>query len=49
MMESSLNIVANPPNKIIDDFKGFYEVEGENLKEALSLENTLWANTILAS
>jgi phospholipid-translocating ATPase len=63
--------VANPPNDLIYDFKGYYESSeprrGSKLftpeskeedllsgdsgsqREALSLENTLWANTVLAS
>lgn len=67
-------IVANPPNDQIYDFKGYFEsntssrpnqiIEGESLsspgndaellkndtqREALSLESTMWANTVLAS
>ena len=45
-------LYANPPNDQIYDFKGYFTSgthdEDEN-KEALSLENTLWANTVLAS
>ena len=43
---------ANPPNDQIYDFKGYFTngVEEENSqKESLSLENTLWQNTVLAS
>ena len=71
-------MVANPPNDLIYDFKGYFESSelsllkgrrptiedteaspsktedlldksGEAQKEALSLENTMWANTVLAS
>lgn len=58
-------VVANPPNKLIYDFKGYFESrnanskasgaqkkvggEGSLAREALSLESTLWANTVLAS
>ena len=60
-------IVANPPDQQMYDFKGVFEIydnqrrsskskkdrllmdEGPSKKEALSLENTMWANTILAS
>lgn len=43
---------ANPPNDLIYDFKGYITngVDEENAqKESLSLENTLWQNTVLAS
>ena len=47
-----ITLVANPPNDLIYDFKG-YMAYGPDLdssqKEALSLENTLWQNTVLAS
>lgn len=65
-------IVANAPNNLIYDFKGYFESSaaspstgmktsiqeqpleesGESnnaYREALSLENTMWANTVLAS
>ena len=45
-------IVANPPNDLIYDFKGFFQIGTDYdvvSKEALSLENTLWQNTVLAS
>jgi phospholipid-translocating ATPase len=47
-----LILFANPPNDQIYDFKGYVTngVDEENSqKEALSLENTLWQNTVLAS
>lgn len=44
-------IVANAPTNQIYDFTGYFQCSdaagGE--KEALSLENTLWSNTVLAS
>ena len=45
-------IVANTPNNAIYDFKGqFVEKmqDGQERKEGLSLENTAWANTVMAS
>lgn len=45
-------MIANPPNDQIYDFKGYYQTGGDKQnvqKEGLSLENTLWANTVLAS
>jgi phospholipid-translocating ATPase len=42
-------IVANPPNNKIYDFQGYYENRGNNIKEPLNLEHTLWNNTVLAS
>jgi phospholipid-translocating ATPase len=46
------HIVANPPSDHIYDFKGYFQMGNDNesmQKEGLSLENTLWANTVLAS
>ena len=45
-------ITANPPNDLIYDFRGFFQLgrDPDNCqKEPLSLENALWANTVLAS
>ena len=75
-------MVANPPNDLIYDFKGYFESKELNIlkvkkggnstgaetteiapmdedllpdnaheahRESLSLENTMWANTVLAS
>jgi hypothetical protein len=45
-------IVANTPNNAIYDFKGqFVEKmqDGQERKEGLGLENTAWANTVMAS
>ena len=46
-------LIANPPNDLIYDFKGFFSThedeDNDEAKESLSLENTLWANTVLAS
>lgn len=44
--------MANPPTDQIYDFKGYMQLGGDfeqNKREGLSLENTLWANTVLAS
>jgi phospholipid-translocating ATPase len=38
-----------PPNEFIYDFKGYMLDEDTQHKEPLSLDNTLWANTVLAS
>jgi hypothetical protein len=46
------HFIANTPNNAIYDFKGqFVEKKdnGEERKEGLSLENTAWANTVMAS
>lgn len=52
-MRMDAKIVANPPNDLIYDFKGQFIMNnslGENnYVEPLSLENTLWSNTVLAS
>ena len=46
-------LIANPPNNQIYDFKGFFSTnddeDNDEAKESLSLENTLWQNTVLAS
>lgn len=44
-----MKVVAYPPEKAIYDFKGYLQVEEGAAKEGLSLKNTLWANTIIAS
>jgi hypothetical protein len=44
-----LKIVANPPNKMIHEFKGYYQADVDSVKEGLALKNTLWTNTIVAS
>jgi phospholipid-translocating ATPase len=41
--------MALPPNEEIYDFKGYFEDEVSQMREPLGLENTLWANTVLAS
>jgi phospholipid-translocating ATPase len=43
-------VVAMPPSQEIYDFKGYYQasVEAEE-REPLSLENTMWQNTVMAS
>lgn len=41
-----------PPKLDIYDFKGLFKIEiggGEGHRESLSLENTLWCNTYLAT
>lgn len=46
------SITAEPPKLDIYDFKGLFKLEvggGEGQREALSLENTMWCNTFLAS
>lgn len=74
-MATDGKIVANAPNNLIYDFKGYFESTstilpksasssqlsngsddikeqaptGSSYRESLSLENTMWANTILAS
>ena len=43
-------VLADPPNDQIYKFQGQYvSNSGEQDKEGLSLENTIWANTVLAS
>ena len=45
-------VYCEEPNKQIYDFTGLYQVEddaGIITKEPLTLENTMWANTVLAS
>lgn len=45
------NILADPPSKQIYYFKGIANIQKGPImkKEALSLEQTMWANTVLAS
>jgi len=42
-------VTCNPPTNMIYEFEGVYENRAHNVTEPLSLENTLWANTVLAS
>lgn len=42
-------ITVEAPKKDIYDFQGYYQINEEVPKEALTLENTLWANSIIAS
>jgi phospholipid-translocating ATPase len=53
IIQMNAHIVGNPPSDQIYDFKGYLQMGGEfdvnTKKEGLSLENTLWANTVLAS
>ena len=42
-------VIANEPIENIYEFIGIFKVESQQYKEPLDLENTLWANTVLAS
>ena len=49
-LEGEINY--EPPSKLIYNFEGILKIinlNGENLKEAINLENTMWASTVLAS
>jgi len=51
-LHSSAKILANPPLENIYEFEGVFVMEKENgevIKEPLTLENTLWSNTVLAA
>mmetsp|Transcript_16455 Transcript_16455/g.15776 ORF Transcript_16455/g.15776 Transcript_16455/m.15776 type:complete len:252 (+) Transcript_16455:745-1500(+) len=41
--------MALPPNDQIYDFKGYFQTIVSTEREPLSLDNTLWCNTVLAS
>ena len=47
--DSQIEIYVNPPEKEINDFKGYYQMYPGAPKEGLSLKHTLWTNTIVAS
>jgi len=51
IINSGGKIVANPPTPFIYDFKGVYYAGANEdyAKQPLNLENTLWANTVMAS
>ena len=50
MVHSPGYLIAAAPNDEIYDFKGGYRSKlHDDDEEALSLENTIWANTVLAS
>lgn len=44
-------VIADAPSQEIYDFKGYYQQyeNNPNEREPLSLENTMWQNTVLAS
>jgi len=42
-------ITAEAPTNLIDKFQGTFESRESEYKEGLELQNTLWANTVLAS
>jgi len=50
-LENNTRIQANPPIIDIYKFEGVFETErnGQKVRESLSLENTMWASTILAA
>lgn len=48
LVQSSLHVVADPPNKEIYDFKGTFFSTGSSF-EPLRLKNTMWANTSVAA
>ena len=49
LIDSDCKIFVSPPSKRIEDFKGYYIANSDNLKEPLSIDNSLWANTVLAT
>jgi phospholipid-translocating ATPase len=53
IIQMNCHVLANPPTDLIYDFKGYIqqgdEFDAAAQREGLSLENTLWANTVLAS
>lgn len=52
MCQIDAHILAYPPSDLIYDFKGYFQPGAEHEttnREGLSLENTLWSNTVLAS
>lgn len=42
-------VVALPPSEEIYEFTGYYQSSEDSEREPLSLENTMWQNTVLAS
>ena len=42
-------VMCTCPNDLIYDFKGYFESKIGSHREPLALENTLWADTVLAS
>jgi len=42
-------VVANPPSNMIYEFEGKFINKIDADTEALGLEHTLWANTVMAS
>lgn len=48
LLDQDLSVLIDPPNNYIYRFQGSFSREN-GAKESLSLDNTLWANTVLAS
>ena len=42
-------VVALPPSEEVYDFKAYFQSGDDSEREPLSLENTMWQNTVLAS
>lgn len=42
-------IISDSPNDAIYDFRGVFKSSFADDEEGLSLENTIWANTVIAS
>lgn len=50
LIQNSATVIAGPPKLDIYDFEGVFNPnDNQGGKESLSLEQTLWANTVLAS
>ena len=48
IVKSNGHLICEPPSKLIYNFQGTLNI-GNNIKEPLNLENTIWASTVIAS
>ena len=52
ILNSNIELECEPPSKLIYNFEGLLSIENDNNEkqnEALNLENTVWASTVIAS
>ncbi|KAL4235196.1 ATP synthase subunit 9 [Mactra antiquata] len=50
LLDIKAQVYAEPPQKDIHSFVGTYKrTDSDDISESLSIENTLWANTVVAS
>jgi len=49
LLDIEANITCREPNEKIYEFIGVFKLDDNSIKEGLSINNTMWADTVLAS